>query len=757
MDYTIMKWMRLFVLLLSTTLYSNGLERNQLVYNKMNCDTESAPKLNLSENQGQTCLSNTIIVENNTFSGEGVFVESISSNGHGKLDISKAMTSPFSFTYTPSSWDAGKLVSIHLITNSPVSLGCPRATATFELMVNDQVESINPISHQSFCPISEPTVADLIINGGPNVVWFTDLSSEIPLPETTPLQENTSYFAEIEGYKPELCNEPKRAEVIVDFNCALEARHDQIYLKTNQLDYPIVLNVLDNDVIQNDTVNLNEVRLQVVKPDEKNVIHLDLNGELSITENAPNGLYIIEYSICELANPNSCSSAQVIVEVDDRSNCITYGSIIKQDIDSCSGNDGWLKIDVDGLNDGDYTGKFFYGMENEIPFNKAKIENGILLLEDLTAGEYFNIRYISDDKTKCYHQSNYSVILHQLNTPTKPFEDNSLDQVICNVGRISPPDYLLDINLPKHYSLAWYDAKIGGKRLTYYDNIEPNKNYYVASVNIESGCESQERSIIHFHSNDMPEEIKVDHFCSGKKDEDWIRVLSPVGNEYEYSLNDGEFQPEPLFENLFDQHSYRITVKNQNGCSVSQMFQVACEYCFHDIDDLEINKQFGYECNSGDVQIKGSFDNYYGLSMWANVDGEFSKDIIKESPFEVKFTPEKGISPEEIEFTFLPHGGMFCYDTKTVRVAIPQDHCLSKNDFEFNDKLVLYPNPVQDVFSVSAQNIVSIEEIQVNTVQGQLLFVTRQSEVNVSNLSKGIYIVKVKTNKGFSTTRLVKE
>ncbi|PZU83614.1 MAG: hypothetical protein DI529_12445 [Chryseobacterium sp.] len=60
----------------------------------------------------------------------------------------------------------------------------------------------------------------------------------------------------------------------------------------------------------------------------------------------------------------------------------------------------------------------------------------------------------------------------------------------------------------------------------------------------------------------------------------------------------------------------------------------------------------------------------------------------------------------------------------------------------------LYPNPVKDILKINLSDNESISEINIYNVAGQKLkTVSKQSEINVESLSKGVYLIDVKTNK----------
>jgi hypothetical protein len=77
---------------------------------------------------------------------------------------------------------------------------------------------------------------------------------------------------------------------------------------------------------------------------------------------------------------------------------------------------------------------------------------------------------------------------------------------------------------------------------------------------------------------------------------------------------------------------------------------------------------------------------------------------------------------------------------------------LSKN----SNKVILYPNPTQSAFEI--QTDVSIEKVEVYSLQGQLVkSFEAQNRYDITDLSKGMYLVKVNTAEGSLSKSLIIE
>lgn len=74
----------------------------------------------------------------------------------------------------------------------------------------------------------------------------------------------------------------------------------------------------------------------------------------------------------------------------------------------------------------------------------------------------------------------------------------------------------------------------------------------------------------------------------------------------------------------------------------------------------------------------------------------------------------------------------------------------NKNNFE----LSIFPNPTTSIITINAQNIHNVEVIN---LQGKLIYYGKDNDVDLSNESKGIYIVKVTTSIGVEVEKVILE
>ncbi len=82
---------------------------------------------------------------------------------------------------------------------------------------------------------------------------------------------------------------------------------------------------------------------------------------------------------------------------------------------------------------------------------------------------------------------------------------------------------------------------------------------------------------------------------------------------------------------------------------------------------------------------------------------------------------------------------------------------LSITETDISENLSLFPNPVSSILKIKTSNHIFFEKATVYSLLGKRVFETSSKQINLENLSAGIYFVKVVTNKGSVTKKIVKE
>ena len=83
----------------------------------------------------------------------------------------------------------------------------------------------------------------------------------------------------------------------------------------------------------------------------------------------------------------------------------------------------------------------------------------------------------------------------------------------------------------------------------------------------------------------------------------------------------------------------------------------------------------------------------------------------------------------------------------------------STEDF-FTSNFSMYPNPASDVLNITSKNGISIESAQILDIHGRIVNQMNASsenvQINVSNLNSGVYFVKVQSELGVGTSKIIK-
>lgn len=89
--------------------------------------------------------------------------------------------------------------------------------------------------------------------------------------------------------------------------------------------------------------------------------------------------------------------------------------------------------------------------------------------------------------------------------------------------------------------------------------------------------------------------------------------------------------------------------------------------------------------------------------------------------------------------------------SKTVSIICREDGKLSTNEIN------IYPNPVKDILSIAFDYEEDFEIYIENTLGEKVIIAQNQNAIDVSELSTGIYFIKVKVNDNFLTQKFIKE
>jgi len=75
---------------------------------------------------------------------------------------------------------------------------------------------------------------------------------------------------------------------------------------------------------------------------------------------------------------------------------------------------------------------------------------------------------------------------------------------------------------------------------------------------------------------------------------------------------------------------------------------------------------------------------------------------------------------------------------------------------DFDESIKVFPNPVYNILSVESNN--SILKVEIQSIFGDKIkeIKSNYGNINLSNLPRGIYMIKIHTKKGYAVKKLIK-
>lgn len=91
------------------------------------------------------------------------------------------------------------------------------------------------------------------------------------------------------------------------------------------------------------------------------------------------------------------------------------------------------------------------------------------------------------------------------------------------------------------------------------------------------------------------------------------------------------------------------------------------------------------------------------------------------------------------------------------QVIFTEDCTLSITEFVLTENIKLFPNPFSSILIIETSKTISFEKATVYSVLGNQILETSEKQINLESLSADIYCVKVETDKGSVTRKIVKQ
>jgi uncharacterized delta-60 repeat protein len=164
--------------------------------------------------------------------------------------------------------------------------------------------------------------------------------------------------------------------------------------------------------------------------------------------------------------------------------------------------------------------------------------------------------------------------------------------------------------------------------------------------------------------------------------------------------------------------------------------------------------------SDGKIIVGGVFTNYQGTTenyiIRLNADG--SKDNTFSSG--TGFNDRVHTITLKADGKILVGGDFITYkgdNSSVYLIGLHSEISLSTSSFDAANAFVIYPNPAQNVLHLQSNNFTSIKAVKIYDLQGKVVLEDTNDTINVSNLSKGLYIVKISTEEGEVTKKFMKE
>ena len=177
-----------------------------------------------------------------------------------------------------------------------------------------------------------------------------------------------------------------------------------------------------------------------------------------------------------------------------------------------------------------------------------------------------------------------------------------------------------------------------------------------------------------------------------------------------------------------------------------------------------------YENNAGSWNLLGSkisFGNYTALSPDGTkiAIGDADAYTIKNYIFENNTWSQRGVDVKtwrgsqfgkSIDISADGDTFIAASDTAFPRIYTFNDALLSTKNYLLNNAVSIYPNPIKTSFNINISNSLNVKEVVIYTLLGKQVYKSYSTKINISHLSKGIYLSKIITNKGSILKKLIK-
>ena len=208
----------------------------------------------------------------------------------------------------------------------------------------------------------------------------------------------------------------------------------------------------------------------------------------------------------------------------------------------------------------------------------------------------------------------------------------------------------------------------------------------------------------------------------------WVKALS--GN-YDKYVSDIELDAS---NNIYISCSFDSILDVDPNTGVENILSKGSRDVF--VEKLDNNGSFEW------VKTMGGIGTDYAVSLTLN-----NNDISLGGGFSdtADFNPDTGV------FNLIPQGRRDAFTVKLKNRRSIIDG-VSKS---INTDINLYPNPTKDIINITS--LAYINNVQVMDITGKTLLIDHKNRLDISRFEKGIYFLKISTNEGAVTKKIIKE
>ncbi|WP_176756873.1 T9SS type A sorting domain-containing protein, partial [Flavobacterium saliperosum] len=162
----------------------------------------------------------------------------------------------------------------------------------------------------------------------------------------------------------------------------------------------------------------------------------------------------------------------------------------------------------------------------------------------------------------------------------------------------------------------------------------------------------------------------------------------------------------------------------------------------------------------GKILVGGSFTTYKGVAENRII--RLNTDGTNDTTFNIGtgFNNGVGIIAPQVDGKILVGGYFTTYkdnNSSAFLIGLHSETSLATPSFNPLQALTIYPNPVNEVLQLHLNNFTRIKTVKIIDLQGKLVLENYNNEtINVTKLSKGMYIVKVTTEEGELSKKFIK-